>query len=298
MTDYSKILLENIDIDRLYNLPYLDFKSVVNLKTGELSKNNVAHYHFCKITIYDNRFVLFTGSIHKLFNSLKGVKAPNYKHSKNYKGFNGNLFTLENCIEVRRHLGSLFNCTSSQMIFQNIEFGINTSLKFNPQLFITGLLCYGTSLFEYRYKEHFAIVVLQRYSVKIYNKSNQYGMANNTLRFELKFNKSEDLKKLNIRTFKDINASTLEKALKLLLKCFDKIIYYDNTFNLESLNTREKRVLERYSNPRFWKGKIKRQKKYDHKIKLIKYIDDFSENLHKQIRIEIKEKGYKLTVQV
>lgn len=284
-------MLKNIDIEHLLKLPFLDFKSVVNLETGEILSKRVTHYHFCKIIIHDSGAVFFTGSIHKLFNSLKEIKAPNHKTTKEYKGFNGNQFYLENIIEVRKHLEELFACSSSQMIFQNIEFGINTKPTFNPQLFITGLLCQNSTLFEYRYKNHFASTPFQRYEMKIYNKSNQYGMIEYILRYELKFIKTEDLKPLGIRTFKDINTPTLNKAIQLLLKYFDRVIYYDKTITLKSLNDRQKRLLERYSNPRYWNSGMTKKKRYENKNKLNDYIEKYSQNLHQKIRKEIEQKG-------
>ena len=124
MTDYTKIKLIDIDIERLFSLPCLEFKTIYNLKTYELSRKHVAKYHHCKITIYDTGSVYFSGSIHKLYNSLNDIKAPNYKIDKSYKGYNGNQFKLVNTLEVRTHLTKLFNCEPHQMLFKNIEFSI------------------------------------------------------------------------------------------------------------------------------------------------------------------------------
>ena len=120
MIDYIKILLKNIDIIRLLNLPQLEFKFIAS-ETGEYSTKRVADYHFCKITVYEAGIVLFTGSIHKMWNSLNGIVAPNFKTKIEHKGFNGNLFTIDNVIEVRGFLEELFNCDADQMIFQNMK---------------------------------------------------------------------------------------------------------------------------------------------------------------------------------
>ena len=227
MIDYVKILFNCIDVTRLYNLPFLDFTSIVNLKTGEESIKKTVNYHFCKITIYESGVVLFSGSIHKFYNSLKGVKAPNYKEQTQYKGFNGNQFNINNIYEVRTYLEKLFDCDSRQMTFQNIEFGVNTNPLFISQLFIRGLLYQKGKLFEYKYNGYYAQVEHQRYLLKIYNKSNQYKMVEETLRVELKIVKTEFLKQTGIRTFEDVTESTLNNATKLLLKTFDEVMYYD-----------------------------------------------------------------------
>jgi hypothetical protein len=269
----------------------LEFKTVVSNKTGKVSTKSVADYHFGKITIYESGLVLFTGSIHKLWNSLCKVKAPNIKEVKQYKGFNGNQFVINDIIKVRQHLEKLFNCTPNQMIFQNIEFGINTMPIFNPQLFLKGLLYHKGKLFEFKFNEHFAQVVHQRYYFKIYNKSKQYGMLNHTLRVELKVIKTEEIKCLEIKTFADINASTLMKANELLLKRFDEVVYYDNTITKESLTKLNKQTLERYSNPRYWINVLMPKNRDKHKKKLKDFISKCSTDLHQEIRQEIDKKG-------
>ncbi len=289
MIDYVKISLKDIDVDRLSEK--LDFKFEVTENTGEPSTKKSVDYHFCKITIYDSGLVLFTGSIHKLYNSLNNIKAPNWQDWKVYKGYNGNQFTINHILEVKTHLQELFDCDVEQMIFQNNELGVNTTTVFNPQLFIKGLLYHNGKPFEFRHNKHFAQVIHQRYYIKIYNKSNQYGMPEHTLRVELKVIKTEDIKHLGINTFADINTSTLNKAKELLLKRFDEVVYYDNTIVKENLTGTQKRTLERYSNPRYWIDVLKPNKRDTQKKKLKDFILKYSSNLHQKISADIIKKG-------
>lgn len=288
MIDYVKILLKDIDVDHLSEK--LDFKFEVTEKTGEVSTKKSVDYHFSTITIHDSGVVMFTGSIHKLWNSLHNVLAPNHKEWKTYKGYNGNQFKINDIVEIMEHLKSLFECTEEQMIFQNIEFGINTTPGFNPQLFLKGLLYHNGKPFEFKHDEHFAQSKHQRYYIKIYNKSNQYGMQEDTLRVELKVIKTEDIRHLNIKTFADINTLTLNKANELLLKRFDEVVYYDNTIEKENLTERQKRTLERCSNPRYWIDSLTKQKRYKHKNKLQYFILNYSANLREQITNSINQK--------
>lgn len=290
MIDYVKILFNCIDVTRLYNLPFLDFTSIVNLKTGEESIKKTVNYHFCKITIYESGVVLFSGSIHKFYNSLKGVKAPNYKEQTQYKGFNGNQFNINNIYEVRTYLEKLFDCDSRQMTFQNIEFGVNTNPLFISQLFIRGLLYQKGKLFEYKYNGYYAQVEHQRYLLKIYNKSNQYKMVEETLRVELKIVKTEFLKQTGIRTFEDVTESTLNNATKLLLKTFDEVMYYDYTIQKKGLTKRQKQTLKNYSNQRYWIYDLESRHRDRHKKKLAGFIINNSNNLHSIIREDIVNK--------
>lgn len=290
LIDYLKILLLKIDIDRLLNLSFLDFKTKVSENTGLLSTKKVAEYHFCKITVYGSGIVLFTGSIHKLWNSLNDIKSPNYKNAETYKGFNGNQFTLENIIEVRNHLENLFNCVPKQMIFQNIEIGVNTTPIFNPKSYINGLLYHKNKLFEYRYNGNSAQVQHQRYIFKIYNKSIQYEMNNFVLRIELKIIKLEELKKIGLSTFADINNTTLEKAKQMLLRRFDEVMHYDYTINKKGLTKTQNQSLNSYSNPRYWINELRPQHRHRHKKRINEITLNYSEKLHHQIRQDIFQK--------
>ena len=293
MIDFTKILLLGIDLKRLYNLPQLEFKTEVSEKTGVLSTKHTAYYHFCKIVIYDSGLILFSGSIHKLYNSIKNQKAPNYneKQKETYKGFNGNQFTISQILEVRTHLEVLFDCEPQQMQFQNIEFGVNTQPNFEPKLFLKGLLYHNGKNFEYRFENNFAQVEHQQYFIKIYNKSGQFGISKHTVRVELKVTKAEYLKNLNIKTFEDINQRTLENALKSLLKRFDEVVYYDYTINKKNFTKRQKETLNNYSNPRYWLYNLKPKNRDKHKKKLKGFIMNYSKNLHQKIRREINLKG-------
>lgn len=290
MIDYIKILLINININRILQLPYLDFKVEVSEKTGEISTKRIAEYHFCKITIYDTGVVLFTGSIHKLWNSLNDIKAPNYKNIDIYKGFNGNQFALENIIEVRNHLENLFECEPRQMVFQNIELGVNTAPGFNPKSYIKGLLYHKNKLFEYRYNGNLAQAMHQRLIFKIYNKSNQYGMSEFTLRIELKITKVTELKATGLKTFADINTNTLNKAKQMLLKRFDEVMHYDYTINKKVLTKVQNQILKSYSNPRYWINDLQPKYRDRHKKRLKEITLKYSDNLHQQLRQNIIQK--------
>lgn len=318
MIDYNKTKLLSIDTEILLNK--ITFGIEVSEEDSEiLSSCKVAKYHFCEIIIYDSGTTVLTGSLHKMYNSLKGIQAPRYiaelkklqtqyikdRNDKTlkkietlkekYNGYNGNQFTLKNFIEVREHLQKLFNCTPQQMVFQNVEFGINTTPKFNPQLFIKGLLYHYGKPFEFRFRRRYAQVEHQRYYIKIYNKSNQYGIKTHTLRVELKLTRTDQFTPLGIRTFADINSLTLNKAKDLILKRFDEVVYYDDTIQKENLSERQNQTLEKYSNPRYWVDTLKKQNRCKHRKNLQNYILNYSSNLHQKIREEIERKSVPIT---
>ena len=290
MIDYVKILLKDIDVSRLLDLNCLEFISELSKKTGEISTKSVSQYHYCKITVYESGIVLFTGSIHKLWNSINEVKSNNHKEIKEYNGFNGNQFAINDIISVRQHLERLFDCKSDHMIFQNIELGINTTPGFNPQQYLKGLLFHNGKLFESKYNERFAQVKHQRYFLKIYNKSNQYRISKHTLRVELKIIKTEDIKCLGMKTFHNVCPRSLNKAKELLLKRFNEVLCYDYTIYKTNLTKLKRDQLKSYSNPRYWINDLKPQHRDRHKKRLLKIIQNNSDCLHKKIEQDIIKK--------
>ena len=303
MVDYTKIYLINIDIQKLIKSKFLDFKSTISKTTGEINESVfIAKYHFCEITIQrikeagkpERTHVFFTGSIHKMWNELNGIKAPNYDEKKSYKGFNGNQFTLNDIVEIRTHLECLFDCKASQMIFQNIEFGVNIILDYNPILFIKGLLYRQNIMFEFSHRGNTSKVIYCNYLLKIYSKSYQYGMAENVIRIELKTLKMDGLKDkhipIEINTFEDINENTLDQVSKLLIKRFNEIRHYDYSINKKKLTERMLNEVGNYSNPRYWINDLESNERDRYLKRLDSITTKFSKKRFQKISVEIKKK--------
>lgn len=294
MIDYVKILLNNIDTDKLIENPLLEFKSEYSVTTGESSNKIVAKYHFCKVVVIQtkiNKTVLFTGSIHKMYNSINGIYPPNYnpKQPNKYKGYNGNNLTLTNTIDTLNHIQNLFNCSKKQMKFQNIEIGFNIRTKFNPQVFILGVLYHKNKRFSFRFNDYYTESVHENYRIKIYNKSNQYGLKHHTLRIEVHLKKSKEINKTGIINYDDININTLKNAKELLIKKFKEVIYYDNTIKPNKLNKKQKEKLKLYNSINYWLNTLKPNHRDYPKKKLQEIIDKHSDNLKKCIINEINK---------
>lgn len=291
MIDYVKILIKNPDIDFLLKNVELTFFREFSEETSECKIKKVATHHSCKITIYDSGTVLFTGSIHKFWNSINGVLAPNHTETKQkYKGYNGNDFALKDIFKIREYLQGLFNCKSDEMIFRNVEIGVNLNTLFDPKIFLKGLLYHKGKVFDSYYNRNFYQVKHQQYIVKVYNKGRQFDMPYHVLRFELKFLKMKELNNVGISTFADISQITLKKAEKVLLKRFDEVVYFDTTMNTTKMTAREKNAIKNYRNSNYWIDDLQPQHRDRHKKNLIKLIVKYSKKLQEQIKDLIIEK--------
>ena len=289
LIDYIKILVKSVNIEHLYSNPNLTFFRKVSTQTGEVKTKEIAHYHFCNITIYDNGTVIFKGSIHKFWNSLNQCLAPNYK-TDNYVGFNGNLFNYQNLQDTIKHLVELFDCKPQQMIIRNVEFGINAEIDFNPNKFLKGLLFHNGTPFESQFNRNYYEVMHQQYKIKIYNKSYQYQMNNNVLRFELKYFKMLEIHKLGVFTLNDLTGINFIKIFNLLLKRFDEIVYFDKTIIENTLSKNEKTMFKNYSNLSYWIDDLKPNHRHRHKKRLKELIEKKSMNLHLKIKNELIKK--------
>ena len=293
MVDFVKILIQNPNLEALWES--LDFSTDRDEKTGKrISNKTVAKFHYCKVEVDTRGSVIFSGSIHILWNSINKVKAPNYNPNKSYFGFNGNDFPLTEIIKTIDYLCRKLKCLPKQMILQKAEFGLNNKVNFNPKLFVKNLLYHNGLIFEHYHEHNYGIVKHQLFWLKIYNKSNQYGMADHTLRTELKVVKTRELKRLGITTFADINFQTLNKASELLLQRFDEVVYYDYTINLDIFNESQKSRLYQYQNKHYWIDELTKQNRRHHKNRIQNIIQNNSENIHAEVRAKIVENSKQL----
>lgn len=291
--DYVRFKILNPDTSKLLRSKSLDFKGEYSESTGEIFQNKlIAEFHFCKVEVYKSGSVYFSGSIHKLYNSLHNILAPNYNKTRHYKGYNGNQFNLSNIIEIRNYLSQLLHCKPKQMLFKNIEVGFNLPLPFNPQKFLTGLLYHNGTQFEHSRNKRLWVAYKNDYRIKIYNKGEQYKLNCHTLRYEIHYDRMKAIK-----TFGDINRNTLSKAHELTIKEYCKIVYYDNTIRKKELSKPQQKAIKNYSNVRYWMEILKPTKRDKPKKKLNEIILNHSDNLKQIILQEISKTGVIITQQ-
>ncbi|MCG8732457.1 hypothetical protein [Tenacibaculum finnmarkense] len=314
MMDYIKATLIGVNTKRLRALPFLHFKGTFDDDTNEIETKLVAKHHFCTVTIGRDESVMFAGSIHKMYNSLKGITAPNQlkrlakidvmpvvtaeqqkakakaldSNCKAYKGFNGNNFNHYQIIEVGKYLELLFDCEPHQMKFQNIEFGYNLQMAFASKLFLKGLLHHKGKPFDVRFGSSYQCKH-QNYIIKIYNKAIQYGMVGNVLRTEIRVQRASELLKLGITSFSDINITTLKKATELLQKRLNEVVYFDYTIDNKTFGTIDKRKYLQFQIPNYLIDLNSENRKRPQR-ELRYFIDNYSTNLKKQIQKEVGKK--------
>jgi len=285
-TDYIKLRVIEPDIKKILASTQLDFKGSFSASTGVVYDDKIiAELHFCKVIVYKSGTILFSGSIHKMYNSIKGIKAPNHNKSKDkkYKGFNGNQFGTQEMSFMINYLEKLLYQKASYMLMRCIELGLNMPIDFDPRFFIIGLLFLRSTPFEFKYNRNFAQIMFEDFRVKIYNKSKQYGMDKDTIRIEVNFSRMDILNIIGIKTL-DMTPEQLFKGLNLVLGKFDGITYFDKTIRTKELSKPQKKNLPNYKSVMYWLDDLEPNKRHEPKQKLNKIIANHSSNLKEIIR--------------
>lgn len=275
--DYISLIIQDVNIDRLLNLSFLQFK-LEELHREVRVCNKVAKYHYCKIIVSNNGLVRFKGSFHQLFNSFNEISFTNDKF-KNSKGFNGNSFSYVETLSIITHLENLFDVSRKSMTIRSFEFGFNLLLKFFPNKFINGLLFHRGKEFEFRYNRNFSRVLHENYSLKIYNKGEQFMLNKNLMRVELKVSKMVEVRKINFKTLEDFTSENYQYLCNHLLKRFREVNYFDHTIDYSRLNKKDLKLVSDYKNSQYWIKDLKSNHRDRHKKRLHSLIRNHSENL-------------------
>ena len=260
-------------------------------KEGEILKHTYL-YKNMRITTTQNGFLL-EGSLHKYRSILKSVanihNAKTKRRIDDYKGFNGDLFTLESITDTIAHLCGVLDISPHVCTLQNIEIGINNIVPFQVVSFIDGLLYHkGKSITEAKDDDGWTYKQFKHgeYIVKIYDKGKQYLLPNEVIRVEVKITKMRKLIEkagINISTLADINENTLKQAFDFLCSEFNEVIYYDYSLKIDELTETNQRKALEYKNTVFWK-KQTRIERHREKDRLSSLIDKHSENYKGQIQ--------------
>ncbi|KRB54704.1 hypothetical protein [Flavobacterium sp. Root186] len=275
MIDFIKIVLKDFDRSKLECNSLLNFFDTINLTTGELkavSRNGnrvtpskKAFYNGLEFKIYDSGTITITGSLHKYWN--------NGEH--NYNDF-GNIAVLL----VLKELEIKFGIKPHQCVLKCLEIGINITPPIPTNEILDNCFLHKTKPFEYQFNSwrgKYKQVMHSQYIIKIYNKALHYvskgfKIITEIMRFEIKYTKMEKLNKIGIYTLQDLMDYGLHNFKKELLKEWQNVLYYDNTVRIDTLSTKIKNTLLKYSNPNFWielleNGQIRNFKYHKNQLK-------------------------------
>lgn len=251
MIDYVKILVTGLSPSDWTNNPQLKFKTIVDRNTGEI-KSELAELGGLQFVIKNNRLTM-QGSIHKYFNHLMGVSAPNQSSYKTDKGFNGNRFNYKELTFVLDNLQQTFGIDPNWSKLQNVETGVNIEMYYTTNKILSGLVLIKGKQFNRPKASTYRQAVLSQLYVKAYDKASQYGMPMEVFRYEIKYRKMSILNKAGIVFLSDLlNVSKLNRCLDLMLYRFDQILMIDPTIDELNLTQNERMRLKQYQSIEWW----------------------------------------------
>jgi len=221
--DFVKLDISYLPYEVIKGLDLLEFKSQVNLHTGEVGWPEEAEFNELVFACYKKKSYL-SGSLHKFLNSIEGRGAQNYDD-----------FSLSMLSRSVQYLEDKFGIDPSKTKIVRLEFGINIASEKCPTLFIDENVISHRKIktpnidSDYNKKGRYIQHKMSQCYVKIYDKGRQYGELKNILRIEVGTKKAQYTQKLGLFTLSDIWKK--DKLLTLgieLLKRFDKFLIVDH----------------------------------------------------------------------
>jgi len=286
--------------DHLLTNPNLKFVSRLDETTGEVIPNQngfitrVAEFGQLKIKITENNAKQYTN-----------IELSGSLHKHHFGGSNFTDYTFADISTTINQICDLLDLTPDKFIIKHIEYGVNIRPTHSATNILNSIVAYKGKQYETReyngmgYMKRFC---LSQFDVKIYDKSKQYSLASNILRFELKVSKMQYFEKRGIKliTFNDLlNPTTYTPLFNTLTKCLDNIYMFDYRINLKAIKQhRERLILTEGINTTFWnyykdthsaKGYTKKVNRFKDLVK--KYAPD---NLNSYLKNEIQNKWFEL----
>ncbi len=242
MIDGIKTYDLKTDPQKLIENPYLaEYWTTTVHNADAVVKYGLAEYMGLKFQLKHGK-VRLQGSVHKYRNAGR----------HNYDDFRA-----VDVAEVVRELSERFEIDTAQTLLNNVEFGVNVVLPFRVNVVLDNLIVFkgepfmkvvddGMSYYQCK-KTHFII--------KIYDKSKQYKLPDNVLRFEIKVMRMQYLetKGIKLRYLSDLlNMDIYEPLGNILTEVFEGILFGDNTLNEKALSEKDLTTFLRGSNPKTW----------------------------------------------
>jgi len=282
MLDHFRIEAYGLNIQSLLLKEKFNFKYHGDVKNGDI-KSYSGKWKHLEIKIYlSNSYVIFKGSLHK------------YYCGNNYGQFTFSDF--QNCLEM---LNKDFGIQPKRTIIKRFEFGLNLDLDFDPKDIASRFIAYKRERFSPMKKGKNGIVlgsasIMDRWKIKIYSKSDHYGLKGNILRFEvvvMKMVQMHKIWKLKIKSLSDLNSRiSWGKLGEILAKTYSQILL-NEVFNESRLNKKELILHLRYRNPDSFERTSKKMNRntYGNQIKRFKAIQTtFGDGLRDRIKSNIE----------
>jgi len=233
---------------------------------------------------------------------------PHYYYNSNLH--NANDFTSFDCIKVLTEIKDKFNLPTDKLIILNIEFGVNVISPICSKKMIECTLYHDKNKFNNSSDDlKYSIISFKHNSngnankykmIKFYAKGLQFPEYTdiNTIRFEVKSKKRRYLQtQLNIYTYCDLlKIETYYLFVKHIKKEVKGLLILDYYNEMNNLNPKERKKLEKYNNSITWFSALQGSKNTfnNTKKRYFELLNKTNNNIHKKLMDAIESKLNKL----
>jgi len=267
----------------------LKFETLFDERTAEI-KYKVACFHQMKVKVfYPSMRIEIFGSLHKCYNSIAGIHAPNQtgpEHRK--KGYNGNGFPYTRMRYTIDYICRRLGLNDQTCYISNLEIGLNIVHPYSDRKVLTNLMRHVGVAFHETQKNYFEAEHAQ-YIVKCYDKGRQYKLSKPTIRIELKYRKMEALNMPTFTTLNDLkNKQMLAAFCNRLTNKWLEVLMYDYTIRENELKPTDARKLPLFKNSSYWNEELNPKRLDRPKKDLTRIILNHSENIQDYFTKRIK----------
>jgi len=270
--DFIKIILSDVDLDRLVNSPHLELINTRKLKHGGYRYTYKSENLEFTITGLNVRL---SGSLHIYCNLINTGQRSN-----------SNDYTINDIINTIQALESKFGIIPSQAKIERLEYGVNVRLPFIAEEFVQ------SSIIAWDGKENSIDKDFDRtgkykkwqttkYGIKAYDKGKK---DNEPYLFRFEINAlSEYLKKFDITHLSNLtDRNKLEPLGADLTSAFDKLIIVDDLMP-KNLSNQDEELFNRGINPNVWRTFPHRMAKSRFKKKFNNLLQTKNQNRKKKL---------------
>jgi hypothetical protein len=281
LIDNINIELPNFDFSIWENIPVLEFKVPIRVRTGEQVGSKTAKYKGLTFTYSLKGVATVSGSIHKFYNNGEN---------------NATRFTYSDLVKAVEMLKP-FGIDPKTAKIKSFEFGLNLNLKptqLEPKKFINSIMyCRNTGkkdMMITQKKGFGSSYITNDVVYKFYDKSLQSGVQDqvNLLRYELKFSRMRAVNLFDIRVLHDL--LILKKLHRIFIdryiKTLNETIFleWEQIKSTRKLPVRYKEKFKNLRNPNWWLNEVKdRKERNRNKLLLEKIIDNHAKRDVKKI---------------
>jgi hypothetical protein len=288
--DGLKIVCEGLDPMHWENNGLLQFKTDIELATGEILNNGD------KVAFYNGlQFIIKPSSKSALPVCMVRGSIAKYYAKGETNAFD---FTLSKLNEAIISLHRIFNIDPTKAKLQGFEYGLNIKIPIDPKKFLRGLIAYksrGFSIMNSKDSSIGRIIDYKKFrALKVYNKSKQDKEApDHLIRIEEKFYRMSPVSKYGIVWLADLPTPKIIPLAFSTLEFWGNCIFSIEKPTYKAMTDFERKKWLYYLTPKHWEEVEKKQryrmKRHFQELKQKYTTDNLQHEIYKTMETKLKD---------